>query len=145
MKPFPGATWLLGLRCNVLFFALLVWMALMTDILSGGIQADAKKGLVLLDNSLAGPSFWRFDDQAVIKTYSIAHTRNHYRPKNIHLADAGTTVVAGGDHGDLYVFDTHSGARLEKLSIGMEEFVQVVIVRRIVFVGYCALTTTIDR
>ncbi|KAJ7086805.1 hypothetical protein B0H15DRAFT_801451 [Mycena belliarum] len=93
----------------------------------GGIQADAKKGLVLLDNSLAGPSFWRFHDQAVIKTYSIARTRNHYRPKNVRLADAGTTVVAGGDHGDLYVFDTHSGNRLEKLSIGTEEFVQVVI------------------
>ncbi|KAJ7046099.1 hypothetical protein C8F04DRAFT_1173062 [Mycena alexandri] len=100
-------------------------LALGTPI--GGIQADAKKGLVLLDNSLAGPSFWRFHDQAVIKTYSIARTRNHYRPKNVRLADAGTTVVAGGDHGDLYVFDTHSGARLEKLSIGTEEFVQVVI------------------
>ncbi|KAJ7875811.1 WD40-repeat-containing domain protein [Mycena leptocephala] len=70
----------------------------------GDARVDWNLGLFLLDDIFAGPSLWR----------------------NVRFGEGSTVIVCGCDHGCVYIFDLHTGERLERLDIGTPEWVQVV-------------------
>ncbi|KAJ7913675.1 WD40-repeat-containing domain protein [Mycena leptocephala] len=70
----------------------------------GDARVDWNLGLFLLDDIFAGPSLWR----------------------NVRFGEGSTVIVCGCDHGRVYIFDLHTGERMERLDIGTPEWVQVV-------------------
>jgi len=96
---------------------------------SGDAQVDWKEGLVLFDDIHSSPSLWRYHDYTRIRMFYISSTRAYGRIRNVRFAEGGRAVVCGSDHGLVYIFDLQTGKRLQKLDIGTNEWVQVVVVR----------------
>ncbi|KAJ7089604.1 WD40-repeat-containing domain protein [Mycena epipterygia] len=69
---------------------------------------------------------WERRYQMKTKTYEIDRKRKNGRPRKVRFGEHGSTIICGSDHGCVYIFDTRSGERLETLSVGSSEWVQVV-------------------
>ncbi|KAJ7027205.1 WD40-repeat-containing domain protein [Mycena alexandri] len=112
----------------------------------GDAAFNWKDGIFCLDDPLSGVSLFRHSDQVKSKTYEIDRTRGLGRPKKVRFGEQGTTVVCGSDHGCVYVFDTRSGAKLETLSVGSNEWVQAIATAEVdgVSVIFAAQTRTLD-
>ncbi|KAJ6614954.1 WD40-repeat-containing domain protein [Mycena sp. CBHHK59/15] len=92
----------------------------------GGAAFNWRDGVFCLDNPTSGPALFRISDQIKAKAYEIERKRKRERPRNVQFGEHGSTIVCGSDHGCVYVFDTRSGEKIETLSVGSSEWVQVV-------------------
>ncbi len=45
------------------------------------------------------------------------------RPRQVHFAESGLAVVSGSDHGTVYVFETRTCELLQKLEMGVPQWV----------------------
>ncbi|KAJ6619568.1 WD40-repeat-containing domain protein [Mycena sp. CBHHK59/15] len=92
----------------------------------GGATFNWRDGVFCLDDPTSGPTLFRISDQIKVKAYEIERKRKNGRPRNVRFGEHGSTIVCGSDHGCVYVFDTRSGEKIETLSVGSSEWVQVV-------------------
>ncbi|KAJ6553682.1 WD40-repeat-containing domain protein [Mycena sp. CBHHK59/15] len=92
----------------------------------GGAAFNWRDGVFCLDDPTSGPALFRISDQIKAKAYEIERKRKNGRPRNVRFGEHGSTIVCGSDHGCVYVFDTRSGEKIETLSVGSSEWVQVV-------------------
>ncbi|KAJ7163652.1 WD40-repeat-containing domain protein [Mycena filopes] len=112
----------------------------------GDAAFNWKDGVFCLEDPASGPTLFRLSDQIKSKTYEIDRIRKSSRPRKVRFGEHGTTVVCGSDHGCVYVFDTRSGERLAKLTVGSTEWVQVVATAEVddVSVVFAAQTRALD-
>ncbi|KAJ6543231.1 WD40-repeat-containing domain protein [Mycena vulgaris] len=92
----------------------------------GDAAFNWRDGVFCLDDPACGPALFRISDQVKAKMYEIEQQRKNGRPRKVRFGEHGATIICGSDHGCVYVFDTRSGKRLETLSVGSSEWVQVV-------------------
>ncbi|KAJ7131054.1 WD40-repeat-containing domain protein [Mycena epipterygia] len=92
----------------------------------GDAAFNWRDGVFCLDDPASGPALFRISDQMKTKTYEIDRKRKNGRPRKVRFGEHGSTIICGSDHGCVYIFDTRSGERLETLSVGSSEWVQVV-------------------
>ncbi|KAJ7077627.1 hypothetical protein C8R44DRAFT_896225 [Mycena epipterygia] len=64
------------------------------------------------------------------------------RPRHVRFAESGLAVISGSDHGVVYVFETRTGELLQKLEVGVSQWVQAIATAEIdgVPVIFAALT-----
>lgn len=52
------------------------------------------------------------------------------RPRQVSFAESGLAIISGSDHGVVYVFETRTGDVLQKLQVGVSQWVQAIAVGR---------------
>lgn len=99
---------------------------------SGDAVVNWREGLLCIDDPAAGPSLFRLTDQTKVRLLEIPKEwPREWRARNVRFTEGGLVVVSGSDHGVVYVFETRSGNLLQKLDIGVSQWVQGVAVGEI--------------
>jgi hypothetical protein len=63
-----------------------------------------------------------------VKTFEVPHRER--RSRNVAFQDGTSTIrVIGSDHGNVYAFDRHTGEIIDKIYIGVKDWVQSISVR----------------
>ncbi|KAF8145074.1 WD40-repeat-containing domain protein [Mycena galopus ATCC 62051] len=93
----------------------------------GDAIVNWREGMLCLDDPGAGPTLFHVTNQAKSRVFEIPREmRYEVRPRRVRFAESGLAVVSGSDHGVVYVFETHTGDVLQKLDIGVSQWVQAV-------------------
>ncbi|KAJ7692378.1 quinon protein alcohol dehydrogenase-like superfamily [Mycena rosella] len=112
----------------------------------GDAAFNWRDGVFCLDDPTSGPTLFRVSDQMKAKMYAIHRERTYGRTRKVRFGEHGSIVICGSDHGCVYVFDTRSGEKLQTLSVGALEWVQVVETTEIgsVSIIFAAQTRALD-
>ncbi|KAJ6631238.1 quinon protein alcohol dehydrogenase-like superfamily [Mycena sp. CBHHK59/15] len=93
----------------------------------GDAVANWREGILCLDDPTAGPTLFRLTAQTKARVFEIPRERQYeMHPRHVSFAENGLAVVAGSDHGVVYVFETRTGDLLQKLEVGVSHWVQAV-------------------
>lgn len=95
-----------------------------------------------IDDPCLGAAVYRLDDLARLKTFEIP-VRKARRPRKVWLGEDSTIIVAGSDHGTVYVYDRRHGNLLDQLTTGSEDWIQTVTVCNAVEFPVCFLISFI--
>jgi hypothetical protein len=95
----------------------------------GHVAVSTLRAQFVVDNGSDGFDLHQLDTGAFIRTLSTG-LPTWRQPKQVTFVDNSQLVVAGSDHGAIYVFDRKTGARLEVLRHSKDGLVQTVAVRR---------------
>ncbi|KAJ7110439.1 hypothetical protein C8R44DRAFT_883587 [Mycena epipterygia] len=109
----------------------------------GDAAVNWKEGILCLDDPAAGPTLFRLTDQTKARMFEIPWEREYeVRPRHVRFAENGLAVISGSDHGVVYVFETRTGDLLQKLEVGVSQWVQAIATAEIdgVPVIFAALT-----
>ena len=96
---------------------------------SGDAAVNWREGILCLDDPAAGPALFRLTDQTKARVFEIPREREYeMRPRHVRFAESGLAVISGSDHGVVYVFETRTGVVLQKLEVGVSQWVQAIAV-----------------
>ena len=79
-----------------------------------------------LDDPAQGAVLYRLGSKARVRSYKIP-TKRSARPRQVAFAEECSRIVAGSDHGKVYVFDRRSGEVAEELSADSSIWIQTVL------------------
>ncbi|KAJ7665158.1 quinon protein alcohol dehydrogenase-like superfamily [Mycena polygramma] len=93
----------------------------------GDAAVNWREGILCLDDPASGPTLFRLTDRSKVRACEIPRERqDEIRARHVRFAENGLTVISGSDHGVVYVFETRTGDVLQKLEIGISQWVQAV-------------------
>ncbi|KAJ6590756.1 hypothetical protein B0H10DRAFT_2233562 [Mycena sp. CBHHK59/15] len=98
---------------------------------SAGARIDAainwREGILCLDDPAAGPTLFRLTDQTKAHVFEIPREREYeMHLRHVRFAESGLAVISGSDHRVVYVFETRTGDVLQKLEVGVSQWVQAI-------------------
>lgn len=94
---------------------------------SGYASLPPKQHLVVLDNVSNGFDMWDLDVGTHLRTFPTGPP-TRFLPRQVIFAERWKAIVAGSDHGAVYVFDRTTGAPLDVLRHPAKGLVQTVAV-----------------
>ena len=96
---------------------------------SGNAAVDLQRGLCIVDNVGNGFDLYKLDRGEFIRTFVTKDPRKTY-PKGVCFASDSRIVIAGSDHGLVYIFERKSGRCLDTLKHTNEGGVQTITVSK---------------
>ena len=97
--------------------------------ISGYASLLPKQHLVALDNVSSGFDLWDLDVGMHLCTFPTGPP-THFLPRQVVFVERWKAIVAGSDHGAVYVFDRTTGAPLDVLRHPAKGLVQTVAVSK---------------
>ncbi|KAF8144997.1 WD40-repeat-containing domain protein [Mycena galopus ATCC 62051] len=89
----------------------------------GDAIVNWREGMLCPDDPGAGPTLFHVTNQAKSRVFEIPREMQYeVRPRRVRFAENGLAVVSGSDHGVVYVFETRTGDVLQKLDIGVSQW-----------------------
>jgi hypothetical protein len=96
-------------------------------VLNRGYAAVNKNGQFIVDTCTGGFNLHDIEDCAYVRNFPTG-TPIRRHPKQVVFGEKGHVVVAGSDHGLVYVFDRMTGTKLAELKAAERGMVQTVMV-----------------
>lgn len=85
-----------------------------TSIISGNAAVDIERNICVVDNVARGFDIYALDTGSFIRTLEVGLLTKTYG-KGVVFANRSQAVIAGSDHGQVYIFDRKAGTVLMKL------------------------------
>ncbi|KAK7031894.1 WD-repeats-region domain-containing protein [Favolaschia claudopus] len=101
------------------------------DWMAGGYissaDVDWKEGVLCLNDPYFGPGLFRLADEAKARSFEVpTETEGEPYTTDACFGEKGRLIVAGSDHGIVYVFDARSGETIQKLDTKKSKWVKAV-------------------
>jgi outer membrane protein assembly factor BamB len=94
---------------------------------SGNVALSTRHNQFVVDNARNGFDLYQLDTATHIRTFPTGNPSRHL-PKQVAFGEDSKVVVAGSDHGAVYVFDRKTGKPLEVLHHADKGLVQTITV-----------------
>jgi hypothetical protein len=114
---------------------------MLTDKISGNADIDLEHRLCVVDNVGNGFDIYKMDSGHFVRTLVTREPIKTY-PKGVAFANHCQAVVAGSDHGQVYIFNRKTGRIIKSLKHG-KRGVQTIAVSNLA--GQVQHITTIHR
>ncbi|KAF5361343.1 hypothetical protein D9757_012333 [Collybiopsis confluens] len=88
----------------------------------GHAVLNTKDDTIILDDVCQGVALMKLAGTERVKTFEVPHRER--RSRNVGFQDGTSTIVIGSDHGNIYAFDRRTGEIIDKIYIGVRDWVQ---------------------
>ncbi|KAJ3836517.1 hypothetical protein F5878DRAFT_541232, partial [Lentinula raphanica] len=98
-----------------------------TGIVIGHAVLNTREDAIILDDVSEGVALFKMAGTERIKTFQVPH--RECRSRNVAFLDGTSTIISGSDHGAVYAFDRRTGEVIDRINIGVKDWVQSISVR----------------
>ena len=98
---------------------------ILKDDISGNADIDLERRLCVVDNVGNGFDIYKIDSGHFVRTLVTREPIKTY-PKGVAFANHCQAVVAGSDHGQVYIFNRKTGRIIKMLKHGKRDGVQTI-------------------
>lgn len=95
---------------------------------SGHAAINVKEDVMIIDDVAQGVALYKLSTSERVRTFPVPSSER--RSRNVAFHDGGSAIVCGSDHGIVYIFDRKTGDTLDAIDMGIEDWVQSVVVRQ---------------
>lgn len=88
-----------------------------------------KEDALIIDDVSQGVAVFKFSTTDRLKTFDVPFTTRRLRSVAFH--DGNSAIITGSDHGQVYIFNRRTGDVIDKIDIGIKDWVQSVAVRSV--------------
>ncbi|KAJ3912018.1 hypothetical protein F5877DRAFT_54629 [Lentinula edodes] len=99
-----------------------------TATVIGHAAINVKEDVMIIDDVAQGVALYKLSTSERVRTFPVPSSER--RSRNVAFHDGGSAIVCGSDHGIVYIFDRKTGDTLDAIDMGIEDWVQSVVVRQ---------------
>ncbi|KAJ3816924.1 hypothetical protein F5880DRAFT_1493715, partial [Lentinula raphanica] len=98
-----------------------------TGIVIGHAVLNTREDAIILNDVSEGVALFKMGGTERVKTFQVPH--RECRSRNVAFLDGTSTIISGSDHGAVYAFDWRTGEVIDRIDIGVKDWVQSISVR----------------